>query len=162
MALRFAAGMFHKSSQLPCFSPIFPQSGIGPEVPPPSVLLNANAIRAYLDSVHGPHEVLPLPQSPQVAYSQSPLHQFVPSKLVIEISAQHMPRRDIRYHNVQKSLFTGTYVIHSSDPNTVPSPSTMPKLHAQKSQSMATLKRQASQSNIITPNDSLKVCLSGS
>jgi len=153
--------MFHKSSQLPCFSPIYPQSGIGPEVPPPSVLLNADAVRAYLDSVHGPHEVLPLPQSPQQAYPQSPLHQLVPSKLVIEISSQHMLMRDIRHHNIQKSLFTGTYVVHSSDPITVPSPSTIPKLHTQQSQSMTTLKRQASQGSIVAPNDSLKVCLSG-
>jgi hypothetical protein len=152
---------FTRAPNFHAFHPIYPQSGIGPEVPSPSVLLNANAVRAYLDSVHGPHEVLPLPQSLQLAYLQSPLHQLVPSKLMIEISAQYMPRRDIRHHNIHKSLFTGTYVVHSSDPNTVLSPSTIPELHTQQSQPMATLKRQASQGSIIAPNNSLKVCLSG-
>ena len=153
-------------SPLVCFTRVpksipfidIPQSGISPEVPLPSVLLRADAVRAYLDSVHGPHGVLPLPPSLQLTHTQFPLHQLVPPKLAIEISAQDMLKKDIRHHNNRKSLFMGTYAVYSSDPKTVLPPLTIFKLHTQRSQPMPTLKRQASQGSIVSSHDSLKVC----
>ena len=150
------------------------QSGIDQNVPPPSVLLNAAAIRAYLDSVHGPHNIssrphslqpaypqspeLAHPQPPQPASPQSPLQQLIPSKPVIEISAERTHERDKRHQNNRKSLFaiaskqlSGRY--------TTPPPSTPPKLHIQQSRPISALKRQASQDDIVTSNDSLKVFL---
>jgi hypothetical protein len=137
---------------------ICPQSGIGPDIPPASVLLDANAVRAYLDSVHGPHDVLP-PQSPQLTYPQSPLQQLMPSKQVIEVSAERIPERDMRRHNNRKSLFAVTSTVRPSDPSTTLPPSTVLKLHTQRPQLMSALKRQASHGSIVGSNDSLKVFL---
>ncbi|SRR6266851_8678095 len=138
---------------------ICPQSGIGPDIPPPSVLLNANAVRAYLDSVQRPHDVLPRPQSPQLTYPQSPLQQLMPSKQVIEVSAERIPERDMRRHNNRKSLFAVTSTVRPSDPSTTLPPSTVPKLHTQQPQLMSSLKRQASHGSIVGSNDSFKVFL---
>ena len=151
------------------------QSGIDPDAPPPSVLLNASAIRAYLDSVHGPHNISSQPQSPQLAYPrspelahpqpfqlaypQSPLEQLIPSKPVKEISAELiMHEGDMRRQNNRKSLFAMA-LEQLSDPYAVPQPSTLPKLHVQSPRSTSALKRQASQDDIVTPKDSLKVLL---
>jgi len=146
------------------------QSGIDQNVPPPSVLLNAAAIRAYLDSVHGPHNILSQPHSPQLAYPQSPelahpqppqpaspqspLQQLIPSKL----SAERTHERDKRHQNNRKSLFAMASK-QLSGQYTTPPPSTPPKLHIQQSQPISALKRQASQDDTVTSNDSLKVFL---
>jgi len=143
-----------------CDSPL---SGINLDIPPPSVLLNASAIRAYLDSVHGPHNISSQPQSPELAHPQppqlvcpqSPLQKLIPSKLVIEISAERMHEGDTKRHNNRKSSFA-TASKELSDPYTTPSPSTLPKLHIQEPPPISALKRQASQDDFVTTNGRLK------
>ena len=141
------------------------------DIPPPSVLLNPSAIRAYLDSVHGPHNISSQPQSPQLVYlqyelahpqppqlvcPQSPLQKLIPSKPLIEISAERMHEGDTRRHNNRKSLFAMASK-ELSDPYTTPSPSTLPKMPIQEPRPISALKRKASQDDFATSNDCLKV-----
>ena len=62
----------------------------------------------------------------------------------------------MRRQDNRKSLFA---LEQLSDPYTVLRPSTLPKLRIQSPRSTPALKRQASQDDIVTPNDSLKVLL---
>jgi hypothetical protein len=77
---------------------------------------------------------------------------------VKEISAERMHEGDMKRQNNRKSLFAMA-LEQLSDPYTVPPPSTLPKLHIQPPRSTPALKRQVSQGDIVTPNDSLKVLL---
>ncbi|KAI0245675.1 hypothetical protein BJV78DRAFT_265030 [Lactifluus subvellereus] len=133
-----------------CYSPL---SAIGTDAPYPSVLLNANHVRAYLDAMHGPHKIIPGPESLQLAYPQSPRQQFFPSKLVIEISAERMSSRHVAHHNAQKSPFScpsGSVVLFPN-PSMAP-PSAASKLHIHQPQPMYPLKRKASQDTTAVSN----------
>jgi len=148
-----------------------PAPGIDQNVPPASVLLNADAVRAYLDGVHGPHNISSQPRSPQLAHPQSPelahpqppqppspqspLQQLITSKPVIEISDERTHERDMRRRNNRKTLFAMASK-ELSDPYTTSPPSTLPELQIQQPQAISALKRQASQDVIDTSNDSLK------
>jgi len=131
-----------------CDSPL---SITGIRISPPSVLLNADAIRAYLDRVHGPHHVLPRAVSPRPAY-QSPLLQLISSKVVIEISAERMPAIDIGNRGTRKSLFTLVSAVQP-DLTMAPVPSITHELHIQPSRPM---KREGSQESIIASYEPLK------
>jgi len=133
-----------------CDSPL---SGTDLDAPLPSVLLNADAVRAHLDSVHGPHNVFPRPESPRQVCSQSPPRKLIPSKLVIETSPERIPARDTGHQNSRKSLFTMVSAVQPSEPNMAPPPSTPPKLHIHQPRPIYPRKRRASQGS---SNDSLK------
>ncbi|KAH9964657.1 hypothetical protein BC827DRAFT_952523 [Russula dissimulans] len=128
------------------------QSITGIHISPPSVLLNADAIRAYLDKVHGPHHILPRAVSPRQAH-QSPLLQLISSKVVIEISAERMPAIDIGHSGTRKSLFTLVSAVQP-DLTMAPVPSITPELHTQHSRPM---KREGSQESVIASHEPLKV-----
>jgi hypothetical protein len=151
--------MFHKASPRSRFPLIYPQSSIDPDVPPSSVLLNANAVRAYLDSVHGPHELVPQPPSPHLAYPQSPLQQLLQSKVMIEMSAEQMPGRDMSPHGHRKSLFVMASAARPFDPTTAPLSFTTHNSKVQQPQPKFYLKRQAGQDSTVAHGGLLKVSL---
>ncbi|KAH9982050.1 hypothetical protein BGW80DRAFT_1453007 [Lactifluus volemus] len=119
------------TSGLLCYSPL---SAIESDVPHPSILLNANDVRAYLNAIHGPHNVVPEPESLQLAYPQSLRQQLFPDKLVAEISAEQMSSRHMVHLSPRKSLF-------ASFPDSFIEPS---KMYIHQPRPMYALKRQAS------------------
>lgn len=124
-------------------------------VPLPSVFLNANAVRDYLDGVHGPHNVFPQHESSQKAYPQSP-RQLIPSELVIEIQTEPMPTGDMVHHDTRESrIMVASY----TDLNLAPPLSIPPKLYIHQPWPMHALKRQVSQGGIFAFTNSLKVFL---
>ena len=126
--------------------------------PHPSVLLDANHVRAYLDAVHGPHKIVPGPESPQLAYPQSPRQQFFSPKLVIEISAERMPSRHVAHHNARNFPFSSPSgsVIPFPNPS-LASLSAASKLRIHQPRPVYPLKRQGSPDSIAVSNRFPKV-----
>jgi len=110
----------------------------------PSVLLNADAVRAYLDSVRDPHLKLPQHEPPQEAYPQFPRRQLIPSKWVMEASAQRM--------SVEAPI-----IVADVQSNMARSSSFTPRTHTNHPRPLYALKRRASRSSIVASNNSLKV-----
>ncbi|KAH9036600.1 hypothetical protein EDB85DRAFT_1939297 [Lactarius pseudohatsudake] len=118
-----------------CSSPL---SGV--DVSSPSVLLNAPAVREYLDLVHGPHPLLPGPASPRLCYPSPPLPPS-PSKLATDNPAEQMSLKYLTHHGARTIL------------PTIPSPrsgalrllpSTWPGSHIYQPQPIHASKRRAS------------------
>lgn len=120
------------------------------DIPLPSVLLNADAVRAYLDGVHGPHLKLPRHEPPQEAYPQSPRQQLIPFKWVMETSAQQVSVEDMKYYDTREASFV-------SQSNMARPPSSALITHINQPRPLYALKRRASQSSSVVSNHSLKV-----
>ena len=120
------------------------------DIPPPSVLLNADAVRAYLDGVHGPHLELPQHEPPQEAYPQSPRQQLTPFKWLMETSAQQVSVEDMKYYDTREA----SLVIQS---NMARPPFSALRTRANQPRPLHALKRRASQSSSVASNNSLKV-----
>jgi hypothetical protein len=118
------------------------------DIPLPSVLLNADAVRAYLDSVHDPHPELPQDEPPQETHQRQ---QFAPFKWVMETSAQRMSVEDMKYHDTRGASLV---IIADVQSNMAGSRTSITKTHANRPRP---LKRRASQSCIVASNNSLKV-----
>ncbi len=121
------------------------------DIPSPSVLLNADAVRAYLDSVHGPHLELPQDEIPQDAYQRQ---QLTPSKWVMKTSAQRMLVEAMKYHDTREASLA---IIADIQSNMARSRTSSPRTHTNRPRPLYALKRRASQSGIVASNDSLKV-----
>lgn len=131
-----------------CDSPL---SGIGVDIPLPSVLLNADAVRAYLDSVHGPLLELPQHEPPKEACPQSPRQQLIPFEWVMETS--RMSVEDTKYYDTREMSLVFVTDVQS---NMARSPSFTPRAHTNHPRPFYTLKRRASRSSTVTSNKSLK------
>jgi hypothetical protein len=128
--------------------PLFssPLSGSGTDAPSPSVLLNAHAVRAHLDLVHGPHPVPPEPVSPLAPpQSSSP-----PSKLVTDNRAERMSPKHLTHHEA-RTIFPSPFPLvstkHHSGSKSVAMaflPSTWPGFHVHQPQPIYPSKRRAS------------------
>jgi hypothetical protein len=124
------------------------------DIPPPSVLLNADAVRAYLDSVHGPHLESPQHEPHQGTCPQSPRQQLIPFKWVMETSAQRMSAEDMKYYDTREASLVILMEVQS---NMARSRSSTPRTHTNQSRPLYALKRRASQSGTVVSNNSLKV-----
>jgi hypothetical protein len=120
----------------------------------PSVLLNADAVRAYLDSVHGPHFELLQHEPPKEACPQSPRQQLIPFKWVMETSAQRTSVEDTKYHDNREASLV---IVTDVQSNMGCSPSFTPRTHTNHPRSLYALKRRASRSSTVTSNNSFKV-----
>ncbi|KAI9437025.1 hypothetical protein H4582DRAFT_1961383 [Lactarius indigo] len=127
-----------------CSSPL---SGVG--VSSPSVLLNAHAVREYLDLVHGPHPLLPGPASPRLCYPSPPLPPS-PSKLATDNPAVQMSPKYLIHHGaltVLPTSFLSVSTKQNSEPRSGtlrPLPSTWPSPHIYQPQPIHASKRRAS------------------
>ncbi len=124
------------------------------DIPLPSVLLNADAVRAYLDSVHGPHLELPQHEPPQEAYPQSPRQQLIPFEWVMETSAQLMSVGDMKYYDAREASLV---IVADVQSNLARPPSSKPRTYTNQPRPLYALKRRASQSSTVAPNNPLKV-----
>lgn len=120
-------------------------------IPLPSVLLNADAVRAYLDSVEDPRFDLPQDEPLQEAY---PRRQLTPFIWVMETPAQRMPVEDMKYYDTQE---TSLVVVADVQSNMARSRTSTPRTHTNQPRPLYALKRRASQSSIVASNNSLKV-----
>jgi hypothetical protein len=121
------------------------------DIPLPSVLLNADAVRAYLDSVNDPHLELPQDELLQEAYPQQ---QLTPSKWAMETSAQRMSVEDVKYYDTREASLV---VVTDVPSNTARSRTSTPRTHTNQPRPLYALKRRASQSGIVSSNNALKV-----
>lgn len=123
------------------------------DIPLPSVLLNANTVRAYLDSVHNAHLKLPQDEPPQEPY---PRQQLTPSKWVMETSAQRMSVEDTKYYDTPEASLV---IVADVQSNVTRSCTFTPRTHTNRPRPLYPLKRRASQSciQVVAPNNSLKV-----
>ncbi|KAH9064944.1 hypothetical protein EDB87DRAFT_1596584 [Lactarius vividus] len=127
-----------------CNSPL---SGV--EVSPPSVLLNAHAVREYLDLVHGPHSLLPRPASPRLCYPPPPLSSS-PSKLATDDPAEQMSLKYLTRHGAWTILptsFLSVSTKQNSEPRSGslrPLSFTRPGSHIYQPQPIHASKRRAS------------------
>jgi hypothetical protein len=122
------------------------------DIPLPSVLLNADAVRAYLVSVDDPHLELPQYEPPQEAY---PRQQHTPSKSVMESSAQRILVEDMKYYNTREASLV---IVADARSNMARSHTSTPKTHTtNRPRPLYALKRRASQGSIVASNNSLKV-----
>jgi hypothetical protein len=97
---------------------------------------------------------MPEPESPQLAYPQSPPQQlFLPSKLV-EISAEQLPSKHMTHHHARESLFASRSDSAVRLPDLIMAP---PKLHIYQPAPLGALKRRASPDSIAASNGGLKV-----
>jgi hypothetical protein len=124
------------------------------DIPLPSVLLNADAVRGYLDSVHDPHLELLQHEPPQEAYPQSPRQQLIPFKWVMETSAQRTSVEDMKYLDTRE---TSLVIVADVQSNMARSRSSTPRTYTNQPRPLYALKRRASQSSIVASNHSLKV-----
>jgi hypothetical protein len=122
------------------------------DIPPPSVLLNADAVRAYLDSVDDPHLELPQDEPFQEAY---PRQQLTPSKWVMGTSAQRMSVEDVKYYDTREAPLVVVADVQSSMAR---SRTSTPRTHTNRPRPLYNLKRRASQS-IGASSNSLKVSI---
>ena len=122
----------------------------------PSVLLNADAVRAYLDSVHGPHLELPQHEPHQETCPQSPRQQLIPFKWVMETSAQRMSVEDMKYYDTREASFVIVTDVQSNMAR-ARSRSSTPRTHTNQPRPLYPLKRRASQSGTVASNNPLKV-----
>jgi len=131
--------------------PLFcsPLSGSGTVVPSPSVLLNAQAVRAYLDLVHGPHPLSPPLESPLLSYPSPPL-SLSPSTLATDNRAKQMSPKCLTHHGAWTTLPT-SFPSVSTTQNFVPKSgamasllSTEPGSHIYQPQPIYPSKRRAS------------------
>ena len=120
------------------------------DIPLPSVLLNADAVRAYLDGVHGPHLEPPQDEPAQEAY---PRQRLTPFKWVMETSAQRMLVEAMKYYNARESSLV---IVAGVQSNMARSRTSTPRTHTNRRHFYA-LKRRASQSSIVASNGSSKV-----
>ncbi len=128
------------------------------DIPLPSVLLNADAVRAYLDSVHGPHIMLPQQGPPQEPYPQSPRQQLIPSKRVMDSSAKRMSAEDMKHYDTREASLVVVSDAQLSVPNMTPLCSSTSKSHTIEPRPLyTTLKRLASENGFATSSNSLKV-----
>jgi len=124
--------------------PLFgsPLSGSGTDAPSPSVLLNAHAVRTYLDVIHGPH---PLPPEPG-----SLLLSLSPSKLVTDHQAEQVSPKHLTHHEARTILpspfpLVSTKQISGSKSGAMAIfPSTWPGFRVYQPQPMYPTKRRAS------------------
>lgn len=124
------------------------------DIPLPSVLLDAHAVRAFLNSVNDPHLKLPQHEPRQKTYRQSPRQQLIPYKRVMETSSQRMSVGDAKYYDTREvSLVIVTDVLSTM----VHSRSSTARTHTNQHRPLYALKRRASQSCIAASNNSLKV-----
>lgn len=124
------------------------------DIPLPSVLLNADAVRAYLDSVHGPHFELPQHEPSQEACPQSPRQQLIPLKWVMATSARRVLVEDMKYYDTREASLV---IVTDVQSNLARSPSSTPRTHTNQPRPLYTLKRRASQSGTVASNNALKV-----
>ena len=124
------------------------------DIPLPSVLLDAHAVRAYLDSVHDPHLKLPQYESRQKTFRKSPRQQLIPSKRVMETSAQLLSMGDAKYYDTQEVSLA---IVTDVQPTMVHSRSSTPRTHTTQHRPLCPLKRRASQSCIVASHNLLKV-----
>ncbi|KAH9028822.1 hypothetical protein EDB83DRAFT_2422222 [Lactarius deliciosus] len=127
-----------------CSSPL---SGV--DVSSPSVLLDAHAVREYLDLIHGPHPLLHGPASPRLCYPSPPLPPS-PSKLATDNPAEQMPLKYLTHHGAWTILptsFLSVSTKQNSEPRSGalrPLPSTWPGSHIYQPQPIHASKRRAS------------------
>ncbi|KAH9005811.1 hypothetical protein EDB86DRAFT_2876390 [Lactarius hatsudake] len=124
-----------------CSSPL---SGV--DVSSPSVLLNAHAVRDYLDLVHGPHPLLPGPASPRLCYPSPPLPPS-PSKLATDDPAEKMPLTHHGAWTILPTSFLSVSTKQNSEPRSGalrPLPSTWPGSHIYQPRPIHASKRRAS------------------
>ena len=119
------------------------------DIPLPSVLLNADAVRAYLDSVHEPHLELSQHNPPQEADLQSPRQQLISSKWVMETSAQRMSVKNMINYDTREAPLV---IVADVQSNMERLRSSTPRTHTNRPQSLYPLKRRASQSRIVASN----------
>jgi hypothetical protein len=123
------------------------------DIPLPSVLLNADAVRGYLDSVRDPHLELLQHEPPKKSY---PRQQLIPFKWVMETSTQRTSVEDMKYYDTRETSLVIVADVQSNMPR---SRSSTPRTHTNQPQPqpLYALKRRASQSSIVASNHSLKV-----
>lgn len=125
-----------------CSSPL---SGIGTDVSSPSVLLNAHAVREYLDLIQGPH---PYPESPLLSYP-SPPQPLSPTKLVTNDPAEQMSPKYLAHHGAWTILPTSVPSVsmkQDSEPKSgamTSLPLTVPGSHIYQPQPIYALKRRS-------------------
>ncbi|KAH9170987.1 hypothetical protein EDB89DRAFT_1974486 [Lactarius sanguifluus] len=127
-----------------CSSPL---SGV--DVSSPSVLLDAHAVREYLDLVHGPHPLLPGPASPRLCYPSPPLPPS-PCKLATDNPAEQMSLNYLT-HPGARTILPTSFLSVSTKQNSEPRsgalrllPSTWPGSHIYQPQPIHASKRRAS------------------
>lgn len=124
------------------------------DIPLPSVLLNAEAVRTSLDSVHDPQLELPQHEPPREAYPRSPRQQLIPFKRVMETSAQRMSVESMKCYDTREASL-GTVADVKS--NMALSHSSTPGTLTNQPRPVYVLKRRASQSSTVAFNNSSKV-----
>jgi hypothetical protein len=120
------------------------------DIPLPSVLLNADAVRAYLDHVHGPHFELPQHEHSQEACPQSPRQQLIPLKWMMATSARRVLVEDMKYYDTREASLVIVTDVQSNLAST-------PRTHTNQPRPLHALKRRASQSGTVASNNALKV-----
>lgn len=127
-----------------CSSPL---SGV--DVSSPSVLLNAHAVREYLDLVHGPHPLLPGSASPRLCYPSPPLPPS-PCKLATDNPAEQISLKYLT-HQGARTILPTSFLSVSMKQNSEPRsgalrllPSTWPGSHIYQPQPIHASKRRAS------------------
>lgn len=124
------------------------------DIPLPSVLLNAEAVRAYLDGVHDPQLDLSQHEPPQEAYPRSPQQQLIPFKRVIETSAQRISVEDMKCYDT-RDVSLG--IVADVKSNMARLRSSTPRTLINQPRPLYVLKRRASQSSTVASNNSSKV-----